>query len=299
MKSQMDTTAILIIAILVLAIGILFFMKLGFLDQILELVAVPFNSIMSMLRGIIINNMWNLGKSLFVVATIMVWTSSKCWNPAGAVVCGSINTHALLMISTLIVSFFAAIILVHIPTAPIHLGKIDSNGHIHTVPKEKIMKRVADSVVECFQMYGADKYNPLAGIDPPNPADCFQMNIVPNESFAITSDNLYTWMANHEYPTGIKCDSIKHPCDITYISKMEYLAGNNVGKSYKEYVSTFYIPLVRNQPKNLFVKYYDKYNYNYKAIVTSSVSSKCYDIDCGYSEDSCDGFTHDMVVLCG
>ena len=292
MKSQMDTTAVLIIAILVLGIGILFFMKLGFLDQMLELVAVPFNSIMSMLRGMLISGLWSLVWPLVGIATLMIWTSPTCYNPLGLGVCTGIEAASMGIIATLIIAMFSAIPLFHIPIATIHLGKIDESVSppvAHSVSISEIMKRVADGVVECFQMYGANHYDPLVGVDPPNPADCFSMEIVPDTGITLNKDTLIDWMNTHQYPSGDECSN---DC-ISYAQKIVDLGGSS---SYADnYINIPSITLTAGKNNLIYIKYFDKYDYS----VNFADSQVCFNTDCGYSEDSCDGFTHDMVVLCG
>jgi hypothetical protein len=292
MKAQMDTTAVLIIAVVTLGIGILLFIKFGFLTHIFEIITIPLNSIMSMLRGILVKGLWSLIGPLVGVAALMIWTSPKFWNPAGAIAGTSLTVGTAIVITTVVLSIFSVVPLLHVPTDTIHIGKTEG-GEVHSVPESEIMKSVADGIVGCFQMYGSNQYDPLTGLDPPNPAACFSMEIAPKETMILNESSLVNWMSTHEYPSGNECIN---NCN-NYSQKIVDMGGN---KEYtaQDYINIIPITLTENIQNLVHIKYFDKYYFDVAYV--GAIKNKCFNIDCGYLvDDDCSSFEHDMVVLCG
>ena len=302
----METTAVLVIVFVSIGIGLLFFIKMGILTNILGGFISIFDSWMSILRGILVDGLWVVFGIFFGIATMMI-ISPKCATPQGALYCGVLEVATVAVLTTSLSMIFSTVPFVHIDTPTVDVGKI-SVTHTTVVPFSEAEKEIADNVVSCFAMFGSGKYDPLTGVDPPNPRTCFVLHIVTDHDFDMTDINY--WMLTHEYPSGEECqkdNNGRHVCELSYLMRLGELAGD------KEHFGTYipikgtWAPLTHTGSYYhgyLFIKYYDAYGRmsegplsNGKTLQGNLVmSSQCYDKDCGFNGD-CPGL-YDKVVLC-
>ena len=80
MKSQLKITAYLLLIFIVIGIAITLFAKFGVFTKIFQVFAVVFDSIMALLRGILIKGMWSITPIILAIGSASILARFSCYS---------------------------------------------------------------------------------------------------------------------------------------------------------------------------------------------------------------------------
>lgn len=183
------TVAIELIAAIVFAIIVLYILlKTGLLDVFKGYFGTFFCTISGYGRGVIIMVVWNIWQIMMIVMTVALLLSGNVLGVGMAA--GTVTEYALKsalrsMVGSGMLQVIAGISIVTLMTYMM-VGLVFSNipficpemttslGTSKTpVSVNKFLDTTSSKTIDCFSMMGGGKFDPLWGLDPPNPKTCF------------------------------------------------------------------------------------------------------------------------------
>ena len=316
----MEQLPTIILVVVIFAVALIFLWKTGVLLDLATTFCVAITSLGTTIRSILINSIYPVVTAIWGVLTGMLWSSQVCWNPYGAVGCVVVNGIMTQGMIDGTRTLIGSIPLLTITPPQQYLG-ITKDSEVKQLPtKDEVMKRISENLIDCWRMFGGNKYNPLTLKDPPNPRTCFISQIVINASdFSLSSpisdfltkNSIVNWMETHEYPSGKKCSlsSGTIVCAHSYKDEFNSVSDTHLSSALKTLsVSWDYKTIGQIDHTcygnycshgvyrtTIFIKYLDYYEV---APLLTEIKSNCYDSDCGYNNGECNT-DHDLVVLCG
>jgi hypothetical protein len=315
-KAQLQQTATIILVVVIFAVALVFLLRAGILTDLVTSFVVAFNSIGTVIRGVLIQSVYTPASVVIGVLSGMLWSSSICHNPIGAVGCGVANGIMIGEIVDGTKTMIESIPLLSMMPPEQYAGiiKRGDNFKVKEIPKaDEVKQKIADRIIDCWRMYGSNSYDPFTLKDPPNPRTCFVMQVISDTSFGL--GDIKSWMETHEYPSGKECPIVsgtmqcKHSyedefnkyssvkIDDALVDKdiiWDYTTISDIYPDCYDYHTSDNFCDKKIYRSIIFIKYLDYYN---ALGFITKIESRCYDEDCGYNGDC--KTDHDVVVVCG
>ena len=223
----LSIAVIFILVIISLAIAIILFIQFGFWKGLINIICTTLTTIGSFLRGLAVDFLY---AAMWVViglfGVLLLAYGKLCRNPIGAVVCTAIWVSFTILLTTSFTAVVSNIPLISCENPSIPMGSFEGDVVFSTVDSEDFMKEVADRTVECWTMYGRDRFKRvLQGRTPPNPRTCFVINFALEDP--VTIEEIEQFLMEREYRTGIPCEKVEGACDIERELFVFYVSSDN------------------------------------------------------------------------
>ena len=205
MKKGVTTLTILvvvIVAILSLVLAMNFLFSQGYLVGLQSLVCSTLTRTSALLRGIIVKQLWVFYWAIFAIfsAVVLAHAAGCASNPFSAAICIAGYLGAVAGFSSLMMGFFTTIPFTTCATPLIEVDDADI-----------LKERVAESALDCWNMYGEGGYDPLTGIEPPNPRICYTIKFnLDGED--VTLEGLESYIRG-TYVSGVAGECAELECD--------------------------------------------------------------------------------------
>jgi len=196
--------AVLIIAFISLAIGITIIVKFEFLTGLQTLICTSLTTASSWLRGNIVNLLWLFYWVLLGIMALLIVVKGKACKGPYAIVCIATYAGFVAFLSVIITGSFSSIPLVSCVNPLIKIGPTERAPGDSDISKQQLYEVLADKIEDCWKMYGSGIYDPLTGLEPPNPRVCYAIKFNVNED--ISMKDFVKFFVTEKHPNSEKKD---------------------------------------------------------------------------------------------